>query len=117
MEELNNNFLIYFLILLCICLILFYLFYKLNNKVNVTNKKLETLDKFLFGVLLKNVKQEQEPDKSEEDKFEKDKSEEDKFEEDKSEEDKFEEDKYNKEKPSKKSNLQKIIEQDSENSD
>ena len=107
MEELNNNFLIYFLILLCICLILFYLFYKLNNKVNVTNQKLETLDKFLFGVLLKNVKQEQEPNKSEEDK-----SEEDKF-----EEDKFEENKYNKEKPSKKSNLQKIIEQDSENSD
>jgi hypothetical protein len=54
MEELNN-YLIYFLILLCICLILFYLFYKLNNKVNISIQKLDTLDKFLAGVLLKNV--------------------------------------------------------------
>jgi hypothetical protein len=64
MEELNN-YLIYFLILLCICLILFYLFYKLNNKVNIYIQKLDTLDKFLAGVLLKNVISK--PEKSSED--------------------------------------------------
>jgi hypothetical protein len=130
MDKLNNSFLIYFLILLCINLISFYLFYKLNQKVNVANQKIETLDKFLLGVLLKNAKQgpnnseednseedNSEEDKSEEDKSEEDKSEKDKSEKDKSEKDKSEKDKYNKKKPGKKSNLRKIIEQGAENSD
>ena len=69
MEE--NNYLIYFLILLCICLILFYLFYKLNNKVNVSNQKLDTLDKFLSGVLLNKVVPQ--PEKLDKEKLDKEK--------------------------------------------
>jgi hypothetical protein len=109
MEELNNNYLIYFLILLCICLILFYLFYKLNNKVNVSNQKLDTLDKFLSGVLLKNVIPKL--DNSGEDQQAEDKPEEDQ------QEEYSDEEKYNKEKTDKKSNLEKITEQDAEDSD
>ena len=96
MEELNN-YLIYFLILLCICLILFYLFYKLNNKVNISNQKLDTLDKFLTGVLLKNVIPK--PKKSNEDNSDEDQP-----------EDQPHEYIQNKEKSGKKTNLEKIIE-------
>jgi hypothetical protein len=111
MEELNN-YLIYFLILLCICLILFYLFYKLNNKVNISNQKLDTLDKFLTGVLLKNVIPK--PKKSNEDKSDKDSLEDDQPHEDNSDEDQPEDQPHeyiqNKEKSGKKTNLEKIIE-------
>jgi hypothetical protein len=108
MEELNNNYLIYFLILLCICLILFYLFYKLNNKVNVSNQKLDTLDKFLTGVLLKNVIPKPDEDQSDKD------SPEDQPREYNSDEDQEEDPSHeyiqNKDKTGKKNNLEKIIE-------
>ena len=124
MEE--NNYLIYFLILLCICLILFYLFYKLNNKVNVSNQKLDTLDKFLADVLLKKVVPKQEKLDEEtsdivqlkEDKFdEKELGEEELDEEELGEEpdeNQFEKDEN---KIGKKTNLEKINEQDSEDSE
>jgi hypothetical protein len=108
MEELNNNYLIYFLILLCICLILFYLFYKLNNKVNVSNQKLDTLDKFLTGVLLKNVIPKPDEDKSDKDRPE-DQPREYNSDEDQ-EEDPSHEYIQNKDKTGKKNNLEKIIE-------
>jgi hypothetical protein len=110
MEELNNNYLIYFLILLCICLILFYLFYKLNNKVNVSNQKLDTLDKFLTGVLLKNVIPK--PDQSGEDKSDKDSPEDQprEYNSDDEQEDQSHEYIQNKEKSTKKTNLEKITE-------
>ena len=115
MEE--NNYLIYFLILLCICLILFYLFYKLNNKVNVSNQKLDTLDKFLSGVLLnKVVPQPEKLDKEKSDivQLKKDLSDEEEPDEEHDEEpdeDQFEKDDK---KIGKKSNLDKIKEEDSD---
>ena len=118
MEE--NNYLIYFLILLCICLILFYLFYKLNNKVNVSNQKLDTLDKFLAEVLLKKVVPKQEKLNEEtsdivqlkEELDEEELGEEELGEE--SDENQFEKDEN---KIGKKTNLEKINEQDSEDSE
>ena len=124
MEE--NNYLIYFLILLCICLILFYLFYKLNNKVNVSNQKLDTLDKFLSGVLLnKVVPQPEKLDKEKLDKkksdivqLKKDLSDEEEPEEEPDEEpvEEPDEDQFEKDdkKIGKKSNLDKIKEEDSD---
>ena len=124
MEE--NNYLIYFLILLCICLILFYLFYKLNNKVNVSNQKLDTLDKFLSGVLLnKVVPQPEKLDKEKLDKkksdivqLKKDLSDEEEPDEEPEEEPEEEpdEDQFEKDdkKIGKKSNLDKIKEEDSD---
>ena len=120
MEE--NNYLIYFLILLCICLILFYLFYKLNNKVNVSNQKLETLDKFLSGVLLYKVVPQ--PEKLDKEKLDKEKSDivqlkKDLSDEEESEEEPDEEpdeDQFEKDdkKIGKKTNLDKIKEEDSD---
>ena len=120
MEE--NNYLIYFLILLCICLILFYLFYKLNNKVNVSNQKLDTLDKFLAEVLLKKVVPKQEKLDEEtsdivqlkENKFDDEELGEEELGEEESDENQFEKDEN---KIGKKTNLEKINEQDSEDSE
>ena len=123
MEE--NNYLIYFLILLCICLILFYLFYKLNNKVNVSNQKLDTLDKFLSGVLLNKVVPK--PEKLDKEKLDKEKSDIVQLKKDLSDEEPEEEpdeepveepdeDQFEKDdkKIGKKSNLDKIKEEDSD---
>ena len=50
--EFGNQYLIYVAILLCLNIILFYMFYKLYLKINVHSDKLDKLDKLLADVFI-----------------------------------------------------------------
>ena len=50
--EFGNQYLIYIAILLCLNIILFYMFYKLYLKINVHSDKLDKLDKLLADIFI-----------------------------------------------------------------
>lgn len=52
--EFGNQYLIYIAILLCLNIILFYMFYKLYFKINVHSDKLDKLDKLLADIFIDN---------------------------------------------------------------
>ena len=52
--EFGNQYLIYVAILLCLNIILFYMFYKLYFKTNVHSDKLDKLDKLLADIFIDN---------------------------------------------------------------
>jgi hypothetical protein len=54
--EFGNQYLLYIAILLCLNIILFYVFYKLYLKINVHSDKLDKLDKLLADIFIDNEK-------------------------------------------------------------
>ena len=59
--EFGNQYFIYFAILLCLNIILFYMFYRLYLKINYHSDRLDKLDKLLAEILV-NVNGEQHDD-------------------------------------------------------
>jgi hypothetical protein len=52
----GNSSFIYFIIVLCMCIILFYLYYKMYLKLNSFSEKFEKIDKFIANIIFSSEK-------------------------------------------------------------
>jgi len=69
--DFGNSSFIYFIIVLCMCTILFYLYYKMYIKINVHSEQLEKIDNFIKSVIMSSAEKLSKTDSSNKEKLKK----------------------------------------------